>query len=158
MDFWVVKNVTGRILVGLRYWSEIDEEGEEIWHYESSNDDKDVGYTDAIVFWTGLYGSPIIWGFFAIMDFLSFKFFWMYVCILCFTIASTNVSGYYNCRREAYNKLRSEFKEQTMAYVVGQYMSNAVGGVKDLVFSKIPFLGFGQGKEKKSLSESGSYI
>ena len=24
-DFWTVKNVTGRLMVGLRWWSEIDE-------------------------------------------------------------------------------------------------------------------------------------
>ena len=34
-DFWTVKNVTGRILVNLRWWSEIDEWGNEQWLYES---------------------------------------------------------------------------------------------------------------------------
>ena len=28
-DFWTVKNVTGRLLVNLRWWSEIDEYGKE---------------------------------------------------------------------------------------------------------------------------------
>ncbi|KAJ7008121.1 Golgi apparatus membrane protein-like protein ECHIDNA [Populus alba x Populus x berolinensis] len=27
LDFWVVKNVSGRILVGLRWWNEINEAG-----------------------------------------------------------------------------------------------------------------------------------
>jgi hypothetical protein len=27
LDFWVVKNITGRLLVGLRWWSEIDKNG-----------------------------------------------------------------------------------------------------------------------------------
>ena len=108
IDFWMVKNVSGRILVGLRYWSEIDEDGNEIWKYESCNDDKNIGYTDALVFWTGLYGAPAVWAFLGFMDLISFKFFWMYVCIICFTLSSTNVSGYYNCRREHYAKLRGE--------------------------------------------------
>lgn len=30
-----VKNITGRILVGLRWWNYIDEEGKSIWVYES---------------------------------------------------------------------------------------------------------------------------
>lgn len=34
-DFWMVKNITGRILVGLRWWNYIDEEGKSIWVYES---------------------------------------------------------------------------------------------------------------------------
>lgn len=34
-DFWTVKNITGRILVGLRWWNYIDDEGKSIWIYES---------------------------------------------------------------------------------------------------------------------------
>lgn len=34
LDFWVVKNVSGRILVGLRWWNEIDEAGESVWKFE----------------------------------------------------------------------------------------------------------------------------
>ena len=30
LDFWVVKNVSGRILVGLRWWNEINDEGESV--------------------------------------------------------------------------------------------------------------------------------
>ena len=39
-DFWTVKNVTGRLLVNLRWWSEIDELGEEKWIYESDDGKK----------------------------------------------------------------------------------------------------------------------
>ena len=28
LDFWTVKNVTGRLLVGLRWWSDYDEKGD----------------------------------------------------------------------------------------------------------------------------------
>ena len=34
-DFWTVKNITGRLLVQLRWWSEIDELGLERWKFES---------------------------------------------------------------------------------------------------------------------------
>jgi hypothetical protein len=34
LDFWVVKNVSGRILVGLRWWNEIDDEGNSLWKFE----------------------------------------------------------------------------------------------------------------------------
>ena len=34
MDFWVVKNITGRILVSLRWWNRINEKGENEWVYE----------------------------------------------------------------------------------------------------------------------------
>lgn len=34
LDFWVVKNISGRILVGLRWWNEINEQGESVWKFE----------------------------------------------------------------------------------------------------------------------------
>ena len=34
-DFWTVKNVTGRLLVGLRYWNEPSEDGKSSWRFES---------------------------------------------------------------------------------------------------------------------------
>ena len=37
-DFWTIKNVSGRILVGLRWWNDVKENGEEIWIFESKNE------------------------------------------------------------------------------------------------------------------------
>ncbi|XP_042266441.1 Golgi apparatus membrane protein TVP23 homolog A-like isoform X3 [Thunnus albacares] len=34
-DFWSVKNVTGRLLVGLRWWNQIDEDGKSLWVFEA---------------------------------------------------------------------------------------------------------------------------
>lgn len=34
-DFWTVKNITGRLLVGLRWWNYVDDEGISHWVYES---------------------------------------------------------------------------------------------------------------------------
>ncbi|KAL5017826.1 hypothetical protein ScPMuIL_003548 [Solemya velum] len=35
MDFWTVKNITGRLLVGLRWWNHVDDDGKSHWIYES---------------------------------------------------------------------------------------------------------------------------
>ncbi|XP_053131830.1 Golgi apparatus membrane protein TVP23 homolog A isoform X4 [Hemicordylus capensis] len=34
-DFWSVKNVTGRLLVGLQWWNQIDEDGKSHWVFEA---------------------------------------------------------------------------------------------------------------------------
>jgi hypothetical protein len=34
-DFWTVKNITGRKLVGLRWWNDFEEDGTEVWRFES---------------------------------------------------------------------------------------------------------------------------
>ena len=33
-DFWVVKNISGWKLLGLRYWVETDEQGNDQWYFE----------------------------------------------------------------------------------------------------------------------------
>jgi len=35
LDFWTVKNITGRLLVGLRWWNYVDEDGDSHWVFES---------------------------------------------------------------------------------------------------------------------------
>jgi hypothetical protein len=39
-DFWMTKNISGRILVGLRWWNEVKEDGTEVWIFESKNESK----------------------------------------------------------------------------------------------------------------------
>ncbi|XP_025831383.1 uncharacterized Golgi apparatus membrane protein-like protein CG5021 isoform X2 [Agrilus planipennis] len=39
MDFWTVKNITGRLMVGLRWWNYVDEDGNSHWVYESKQGD-----------------------------------------------------------------------------------------------------------------------
>lgn len=34
-DFWTVRNVSGRVLVGLRFWNQVDEDGTSYWVFES---------------------------------------------------------------------------------------------------------------------------
>jgi hypothetical protein len=41
-DFWMTKNISGRILVGLRWWNEVKEDGNEVWIFESKNESKDI--------------------------------------------------------------------------------------------------------------------
>merc|ERR1711962_1121293 len=36
MDFWTVKNITGRIMAGLRWWNYVNDEGDSVWMFESA--------------------------------------------------------------------------------------------------------------------------
>ena len=42
VDFWTVKNITGRLLVNLRWTTEIDDFGNEKWIYESDESTKEL--------------------------------------------------------------------------------------------------------------------
>jgi hypothetical protein len=51
-DFWTVKNVTGRLLVGLRWCTKVDKEGKDLWIYETiDQDEKYNNNIDTFIFW-----------------------------------------------------------------------------------------------------------
>ncbi|KAG6901848.1 Golgi apparatus membrane protein tvp23 [Termitomyces sp. Mi166 len=41
MDFWNCRNVAGRTLVGLRFWNQVDDDGESYWVFESRDANTD---------------------------------------------------------------------------------------------------------------------
>eukprot|EP00041_Stephanoeca_diplocostata_P013006 m.221269 g.221269 ORF g.221269 m.221269 type:complete len:170 (+) comp19185_c0_seq1:142-651(+) len=46
LDFWTVKNVTGRLLVGLRWWNKVAEDGSTEWVFESKKVWQDTVVSD----------------------------------------------------------------------------------------------------------------
>jgi len=48
LDFWTVKNITGRLLVGLRWWNYVDEDGGSHWVFESRKVHLHVTYFGAL--------------------------------------------------------------------------------------------------------------
>jgi hypothetical protein len=77
IDFWVVKNVTGRLLVGLRWWSDFDERGKEVWRFESYDREHKANGVDSAFFWTSQLAGTLIWAVFLVLKILSFDFFWV---------------------------------------------------------------------------------
>ncbi|RKP25828.1 hypothetical protein SYNPS1DRAFT_15095, partial [Syncephalis pseudoplumigaleata] len=59
-DFWTVKNISGRLLVGLRWWNDVLEDGSSTWAFESKEPTQGVNPVDAKVFWYTLYGTPLV--------------------------------------------------------------------------------------------------
>ncbi|XP_031266451.1 Golgi apparatus membrane protein-like protein ECHIDNA isoform X2 [Pistacia vera] len=61
LDFWVVKNVSGRILVGLRWWNEINDVGESVWKFECLDQESmaRMNKKDSWLFWWTLYLSML---------------------------------------------------------------------------------------------------
>ncbi|XP_039223971.1 tektin-5 isoform X4 [Crotalus tigris] len=79
-DFWSVKNVTGRLLVGLRWWNQIDEDGKSHWVFEAKKGSSAVlppTEVEARIFWLGLIICPVIWILFFFSTLFSLKLKWL---------------------------------------------------------------------------------
>ena len=64
MDFWTVKNITGRIMTGLRWWNYVDDEtGQSVWRFEAAKQDENLKFSKAEIqiFWAGLIAFPVVW-------------------------------------------------------------------------------------------------
>lgn len=78
-DFYYLKNIAGRRLVGLRWWNEVDPAtGDSQWVFESSEPGtRTINATDSRFFWLAMYSQPLLWVALAILAMIRFKLMWL---------------------------------------------------------------------------------
>lgn len=121
-DFWYTKNISGRFLVGLRWWNEVDEEGNEKWIFESEEETKQK-YIDYRIFWTSLYITPIYWGIFFVFNILS-DWIRATVCLISMILSGTNLLNYQKCSKDQSNKV-SEYLVEKGSSGIGKLIERA---------------------------------
>ena len=110
-DFWTVKNVSGRLLVGLRWWSYVKDDGSNEWIFESLEDMAEISPVDSRMFWGGLYVSPLCWLFLLIVGFLRLQFEYLPLVIAALMLNGANILGYIKCSSSAKAKMESMMKQ-----------------------------------------------
>uniref|UniRef100_A0A8D2LQZ8 Golgi apparatus membrane protein TVP23 homolog n=1 Tax=Varanus komodoensis TaxID=61221 RepID=A0A8D2LQZ8_VARKO len=124
-DFWSVKNVTGRLLVGLRWWNQIDEDGKSHWVYEAKKVPPNVAApteVEARIFWLGLIICPAIWTLFFFSTLFSLKLKWLALVIAGICLQAANLYGYIHCKlggSQARHKAASRDKWSETAAAAG---------------------------------------
>lgn len=136
IDFWLVKNVTGRLLAGLRWSNYIDDFGNSHWIFEnaarnrgdrlSSLQDEirgQGGSADASIFWTGLIISSTFWFLLLIVSIFRLNIQWFMLVLLAFVLSLTNLYGYIRCRLGT-----SDIKNSVTQFVAKQVFYNFITG------------------------------
>lgn len=84
-DFYYLKNIAGRRLVGLRWWNEVDTAtGDSRWVFESAEEgSREQNATDKRFFWIALYAQPVLWILLAVVALVSFEFIWLTLVGMC---------------------------------------------------------------------------
>lgn len=124
-DFWVVKNVTGRLLVGLRWWNQVDGDTTR-WIFESKGEAAS-NKTDSRIFWTVLYATPIIWGALFVFGLLKLQFGWLLVVCMALALNTSNVYGYYKCSSDQKVKFQAMVQQHAQAGMMTAMRSNLFG-------------------------------
>jgi hypothetical protein len=124
-DFWVVKNITGRLLVGLRWWNKV--EGDTTtWIFESAGDNRQINKFDSSVFWTVLYATPLVWVALLVIGVLKFNLGWLIIVIMAISLSSANVYGYYKCSSDQKAKFQQMMQEGAQAGTMAMIRSSMV--------------------------------
>lgn len=124
-DFWVVKNVTGRLLVGLRWWNKV--EGDKTsWVFESAQD-RQVNKFDSSIFWTVLYATPVVWSALMVIGILKFNLGWLIVVVTAIALSSANVYGYYKCSSDQKAKFQQMVAQGAQAGAISVMRGNMLG-------------------------------
>ena len=102
IDFYITKNISGRYLVGLRWWGTTDADGNLKWRYET-RDTKTAsvgGKIDNTVFWMFTFAYPVCWFFLAFVSLLRLHLTWLLVCVSACGLSFLNAYLYLQASRK----------------------------------------------------------
>jgi len=119
-DFWTVKNVSGRLLVGLRWWNEIGEDGKSVWVFESLEGQRAINSKDSFLFWVGLFSSPFAWMILLIFE-SFFKIQYLLIIATAVVLNLANIIGYIKCAKNARERVQKA-TSQVLLQTAGNYL------------------------------------
>ncbi|EON97295.1 putative golgi apparatus membrane protein tvp23 protein [Phaeoacremonium minimum UCRPA7] len=127
-DFYYLKNIAGRRLVGLRWWNEVDPAtGDSKWVFESSEPGtKTINPTDSRFFWLANYVQPLLWVGLAILALIRLRITWLPLVAIALVLTITNALAFSRCDKfsQASDLAGSAFSSTNLA---GNIASNMVG-------------------------------
>ncbi|KAL3423907.1 golgi apparatus membrane protein TVP23 [Phlyctema vagabunda] len=133
VDFYYLKNIAGRRLVGLRWWNEVDmQSGDSHWVFESSDPaTKTINATDSRFFWMALYTQPLLWIVLAIVAIASFKFIWLTLVVIALSMTITNTLAFSRC-----DKFSQASNMAGSAFLSGGMAGNLASGLMSRMFTR----------------------
>ncbi|XXG98820.1 hypothetical protein Hte_005150 [Hypoxylon texense] len=129
-DFYYLKNIAGRRLVGLRWWNEVDPStGDSRWVFESSDPAaRAVNATDSRFFWLAIYAQPVLWVALAVLALVSLKFMWLPLVAIAITLTITNSLAFSRC---------DKFSQASNIAGSALYSSNLAGNLASNMFGRL---------------------
>ncbi|KAK5084267.1 Golgi apparatus membrane protein tvp23 [Lithohypha guttulata] len=130
IDFYYLKNIAGRRLVGLRWWNEVNTTtGDSKWVFESAAAERQPNPTDKRFFWLSMYVVPACWVGLAILAILRLQnFIWLVTNVIALILTITNTVAFSRCDKfsQASSFAGSAFSAMP-GNVAGRLASNMMG-------------------------------
>ncbi|KAN0042354.1 hypothetical protein ACTFIV_004917 [Dictyostelium citrinum] len=131
-DFYSVKNITGRLLVGLRWWNQVDpKDGSNKWYFETAPEGHRVNQIESLIFWIALYGTPIFWILFFLKCVISLQFAWILIPTIAISLNVANVYGFYKCSNSNVSNAAATFASNYIGRSLLQRASSFINKSKN---------------------------
>ncbi|KJR81687.1 golgi family apparatus membrane protein tvp23 [Sporothrix schenckii 1099-18] len=132
-DFYYLKNIAGRRLVGLRWWNEVNPEtGDSKWVFESSDpaSNRVPNATDSRFFWLAIYAQPLSWTALAVFALFRFSVLWLPLLAIALALTVTNALAFSRCDKfsQASNLAGSAFSSTNLAGSIASGMASRFFG------------------------------
>ncbi|KAK9895870.1 DUF846-domain-containing protein [Cystobasidium minutum MCA 4210] len=137
MDFWTVRNVSGRVLVGLRFWNQVDDDGTSYWVFESRDPSQPANAVDSKMFWMALYAYPAAWIALLFVAILKFNISFLPIVLLALVFNITNVVGFTYADRDSKRKWATGMAASSMFGSIGGVGGSIVSGLVRGGISKV---------------------
>ncbi|KAF9240957.1 DUF846-domain-containing protein [Melanogaster broomeanus] len=128
MDFWNCRNVAGRTLVGLRFWNQVDDDGDSYWVFESRDPSRPPNPVDSK--WIALYVFPAFWLLLFVVSIVRFNLAFIPIVILALVFNITNAVGFTYADRDAKqrwaNSVANSGWTMGMGGLGGQVLTSAI--------------------------------
>nr|XP_046232804.1 Golgi apparatus membrane protein TVP23 homolog B [Scatophagus argus] len=123
-DFWTVKNISGRLMVGLRWWNQVDDDGRSHWVFESrkGTGKQQASDSESRIFWLGLIICPVVWVIFVFSNLFVFNLKWLPVVIMGLVLQGANLYGYVRCKVGG----KTSLKNMATNYFGRQFLKQAL--------------------------------
>ena len=126
IDFWFTKNVAGRLILGMRWSSRVNEHGESTWLFEHASNLPPEREGQRKSFWLILYSATAIWGLFSFFSLIKFNFGWLFISSISFMLALTNTWGFMKCDKSIKKDLQNGANGFLAGHVLPYLAQNAM--------------------------------
>ncbi|GAA5827232.1 hypothetical protein JCM11251_001182 [Rhodosporidiobolus azoricus] len=136
LDFWTVRNVSGRVLVGLRFWNQVDDDGTSFWVFESRSPEQPANAVDSKMFWIAMYSFPAAWILLLFVGILKFNISFLPIVLLALVFNLTNTVGYTYADRDAKRRWATGMAAGGMLGQMGGLGGSLVSGIASSAYSR----------------------
>ncbi|CDR47173.1 RHTO0S14e00210g1_1 [Rhodotorula toruloides] len=136
LDFWTVRNVSGRVLVGLRFWNQVDDDGTSFWVFESRSPSQPSNAVDSKMFWIAMYAFPGAWILLLFVGILKFNLSFLPIVMLALVFNVTNTVGYTYADRDAKRRWATGMAAHGMLGQMGGIGGSVVSGIASSAFGR----------------------